>query len=230
MLARAIKNVTASPEELATGIRDQLAAARAGLGDLLRQQSEAAEKSVTSPAPAAVHDYDQAVAAVAAANAEVVRLETALAAVEARAASAVRQRQLAEQAGLRERVARILDQRLDVAKRFTGSLESLVRDFRELVDLSQRAYAAFPRVYGEPPEAVALGNTLIVRLVAAEMFRQGHVAPVWETVNGQRLMPSLPGPNAGFEFIEMPERIKPLADEIAEANRFAIATMEGKSP
>jgi hypothetical protein len=227
MLARAMKTVNAAPEALAADIREQLAAVQASVGDLERQQSEAAEASVTSPA--AVADYDRACAALAAAQAEIVRLETALAAVEAKATEATRQRLIAEQAGLRARVGKLLDQRLDAAKRFSGSLESLVRDFRELIDLSDKAYAAFPRLHGEPPEAVALGNTLIIRLVAAEMFRQGHVAPVTGREEVRRSMPSLPGPHASFEFIELPERIKPLADEIAEANRFGIAVMEGKA-
>jgi hypothetical protein len=228
MLARAVKNVTAAPEELAVGIRDQLALARAQLAELVRQQSEAAEASVTSPT--AVADYERATAALDSANAEIARLETGLAAVERKAAEAARQRLLAEQAGLRERVGRILDQRLDVAKRFTGSLELLVRDFRELVELSQKAHVAFPRINGEePPEAAALGDMLLVRFVAAELFRLGHVIPVTGREATGRLMPSLPGPKASFEFIEMPERIKPLADEIAECNRFAVATMEGRA-
>jgi len=226
MLAR-VKNLTAGPEELATGIRDQIATAQARVAELLLQQTAAAEASVTNPA--AVADYDRATAAVAAANAEVARLETALAAVELKAAEAARQRLLAEQAGLRERVSKILDQRLDVAKRFTGNLELLVRDFRDLVNLSDKAYVAFPRMYGEPPDAVALGNVLLVQLVAAEMFRQGHVAPITGQPTTGRPIPSLPGPKADYSFIELPERITPLADAIAEANKFAVATMEGRT-
>jgi hypothetical protein len=228
MLARAIKTMNAAPEELAGAIRDQLAVARAQVAELVRQQSETAEASVISPT--AVADYERATAALDAANAEIARLETALAAVELKSAEAARQRLLAEQAGLRQRVAKILDQRLDAANRFTGNLESLVRDFRELVELSQKAHVAFPRLNGsEPPEAIAIGDVLLVRLVAAEMFRLGHVVPTSGRQDAGRSMPSLPGPKASFEFIEMPERIKPLADEIAEANRFAVATMEGRA-
>lgn len=225
MLARAVKN--AAPEDLAGQIRDQIATAQARVVELQRQQTDAAEASIASPA--AVADYERLAAAGIAAAGEVVRLEKALAAVEAKALEAVRQRQLAEQAALRARVAKILGQRLEVSKRFSAHLKETVQDFRELVQLSEQAYAAYPRTFGEPSDAAALGNTLLVQLVAAEMFRVGHVIPTTGQPVTGRSMPSLPGPKASYEFLELPESIKPLADEIAAANQLAIANMEGRA-
>jgi hypothetical protein len=154
MIQRAIKNVTATPEELAAGIRDQLDAARASVADLVRQQNEAAEASVSSPT--AIADYEKLTASLATVTGDIRRLETALTTIEAKAAA--RKRVLAEQASLRARGARILDQRLEVARRLSVSVEALVRDWRELVELSSKAGAAYPRLYGDPSEAAAFGS------------------------------------------------------------------------
>jgi hypothetical protein len=223
MLARSPKN-RAPDEELAADIQNQLSAAKQQLSEALRKQADAAEASITNGQRA---EYDRAVAVVTTARGEIDRLEKALASVEAKVAELARQRRLTEQSGVRQRVGKILDLRLDAAKAFTEHLTLLVRDFQHLCELSNKAYVAFPRDGSEPPEGIALGNMELCSLVAGELFRLGNVPVITgrEGVGGKT--PSLPAPKSPN--LDRHDQIKPLADVIEQANRFAHSLMEGKN-
>ncbi len=215
------------PALLPEQIRERLAAAKARHGQLTIRQMELAEESVQSPE--VEKQYNQVVADMVAASGEIERLELALAGIERKAAQLQASEQLAEQTALRARVAKLLDQRMAPAKRFEAAIGEAVRCFREIVDLSDRALMAWPG--RQPDGGAAFSNLEISSLVAAELFRQGHVAIVTgRPPSGRREIPPLPAPKApGLEFIDMPERVKPLAAAIEEANAFAKKVMEGTS-
>jgi hypothetical protein len=208
------------PEEL----RDKIAAAKARFAQLTDQQAELAEASLTDTG--AEKRYHATVAELSTTDAEIRRLETALASIERKASEALSFQQAQEQERLREREARLLGERIPVAKEFSEHLALAVEAFRKLSELSDRAFMAFP---GQQPQGAALGNAELVGLIAAEMFRLGAVAPVTGRAQVGRGVPSLPAPKApGLEFLARPEAIKPLVAAIEEANTFAKAVMEGK--
>jgi hypothetical protein len=93
-----------------------------------------------------------------------------------------------------------------------------MQGFRDLIDLNERAYIAFPA--GTPPGGVAFGNGEL-QLVAGAMFRQGYVVSIvgGTPAIGQQ-MPSSPGPEVApsLQFLELPAKITPLSVAIEEEN------------
>jgi hypothetical protein len=220
LAARKIEPPVLMPEQ----IRERIATAKARHTELTARQMELAEQSVQSSD--VEKDYLKTIDDMAAAQADIERLELALAGMEKKAAQKFEAEQLAEQAALRARVSKILDQRVPSAKAFEVAIADAVRAFREIVDLSDRAAMAWP---GRQPEGgAALSNLEICTLVSSELFRQGHVAIVTgRPPTGRREPPPLPAPRApSLEFIDMPDRVPSIVAQIEQANAFAKMTLE----
>lgn len=206
-------------------IRERIAAARTRYESLTASQAAIAERSLQDEA--AEREYAKVIEEMTAASADIERMELALTGMQRKAAERLQADQLAEQSALCARVSKILDQRTQAAKAFTLAIGEAVRSFREMVDLSDKAFMAWPSP--QQPSGAAFSNAELVALAAAEMFKQGHVVPITgRPPTGRREIPPLPAPKApGLEFLELPERVKPLAESIEEANAFAKTLLEG---
>jgi hypothetical protein len=205
-------------------ILDLIAAKKAELPGLLKQQNDAAEQSIVSGDDSG---YQAAVAAVVACNTDIARLESALAGAEARNRAEAKAQRLATQAAARERVSKILDERVGTVAKIESAIAELVRGWHELIEQSDRALAAFPN--GPPPTGMALTNGELIQLVGAELFRQGATVPVTGRPQLERLPPTLPGPKSpDYMMIHQPEKITKLSVVIEQANNLARSIMENK--
>jgi hypothetical protein len=206
------------PEE----IRGRLGEARDRMSRLVADQMAAAE-DISETGDRRYREVCETMKAVAG---EVERYELALAGIEKKAAAELKESQLREQAALRQRVAVILDKRVSVAQAFEKALGEAVREFRALVELSDKAYCAWPAP--QHPGGVALGNDELCALVAAELYRLGAV-PV---VTGRPLTgkpPSLPPPRCpDIMLAGVPERIMPLVQALEQANQAGRDYLEGR--
>lgn len=217
---------TQSAAPLPEKVRGDLVAARDRMSDLVRQQAEAAEASITSPE--AEKRYFDICKQMAALDGDIGRLEAALVAMERRADEDLRADQIREQAALRQRVADVLDKRGAAAEAFSKAIGEAVRALHELASLSDRALMAWPGV--QPAGGVALTNAELLQLAASEMYRLGHtVVLTGRPPSGKRPPPSLPPPKCPtLQQLDMPESITPLADAIAAANACGRDYLEGR--
>jgi hypothetical protein len=205
-------------------ILEQIADLKAQKPELERRMGEEAELSVSSGDDTR---YNAAVDALVAHDQNVRRLEAALSGAEARSKEEARAQRLAAAASLRAHVGKLLDQRLPVAEKIEKAITDLVRGWRELIELSDKALTAYPG--GPPPSGLALSNSELITLVAGEMARLGNVPPITGRPVVGRQTPSLPAPRSpDFMLAGMPERITPLRVQIERANETARNHMEGK--
>jgi hypothetical protein len=219
-MAAPARKPQASPAE----ILDLIAARKAELPALLKRQNEEAERSITSNDES---EYRAAVDAVAAAHRDIERLQSAMVGANARSREQAEAQQRAAQAAVRERISKLLEQRLPVAEKIEKAITTLVQAWRELIEISDRALAAYPG--GPPPSGLALSNSELIILVAGEMARLGNVPPITGRPVIGRQIPSLPAPRSpDFMLQGMPERITPLRVAIERANETARNHMEGK--
>lgn len=220
MLARTKEAKPLLPEE----IRSRLADAGDKMARLVADQMAAAE-DIT---PAGDVKYQAVCTEMKAVAAEVERYELALAGLEKKAAEQLKAEQIREQAGLRQRVAAILDKRAGAAKEFKSALAGMVGAFRMLVELSDQAYCAWPGA--QPQGGAALSNAELLELVALELHRQGYrPIPTGGPPATRRPMPNLPGPRcADLMMRDMPEKIVPLSAAIEQANACGRDYLEGR--
>jgi hypothetical protein len=204
-------------------ILELIAARKAELPGLLSRQNEAAEQSITSGDEAG---YQAAVAAVTACNTDIARLQSALVGANARSREQAEAQQRAAQAAVRERVGKILEQRVATVARIESATAELVKGWRELVELSDRAHGQIP---GGALQGMALSNAELIQLLGAELFRQGSTPPVTGRPMLERMVPSLPPPKCpNYLWINQPEMIPKLSTAIEQANKTALNHMEGK--
>ena len=220
MTAPARKQSLPSPAELL----DLISARKAELPALLAKQNEAAEQSVTSGDET---EYQAAVAAVAAQHREIERLQSALVGANARSREMAEAQQRLAQAAARERFYKIIDHRSEIVAKIETAIGDLVKGWRELIELSDKAYTAYPN--GPPPTGMALTNGELIQLLGAELFRQGATVPVTGRPQLERLPPTIPGPKCpDFMLLHQPEKITKLSVVIEQANNLARSIMEGK--
>jgi hypothetical protein len=206
-------------------ILDLIATRKAELSGLLVKQNEAADQSITSGDDAG---YQAAVAAVAACNTDISRLQSALIGANARSREQAEAAQRAAAAAARERFYRIIDRRPAIVARIETAIGDLVKGWRELIELSDKAHGAFPN--GPPPIGIALSNGELVQLVGAELFRQGATVPVTGRPQLERLPPTIPGPKCpDFMLLNQPEKITKLSTAIEQATNLARSIMEAKA-
>jgi hypothetical protein len=219
MAAPARKQSLPSPAE----ILELIAAKKAELPGLLSRQNEAAEQSITSGDEAG---YQAAVAAVTACNTDIARLQSALVGAHARSREQAEAQQRAARAAQCERVSKILDERVATVAKIEAAIAELVRGWRELIELSDKALVAYPN--GPPPIGMALTNGELIQLLGAELFRQGATVPVTGRPQLARLPPTIPGPKCpDFMLLNQPEKITKLSVAIEQANNLARSIMEG---
>jgi hypothetical protein len=102
------------------------------------------------------------VAELTAVHQEIARLEAALTGAEARSKQQAKAQQIAAQAAVRARVGKLLDERLSAVTRIETAVTDLVKGWRELIQLSDKAFVAFPN--GPPPSGTALTNAELIQL------------------------------------------------------------------
>jgi hypothetical protein len=206
------------PEE----IRERLEAARARISELLVEQQRAAADSFSAEGE---ERYQKIIAEMASTSGEVDRLEAALAGMQRQAEEKASAEQRAVQQELRDRVAKLLDRRVDAARKFEASIRAAVAALGELSSLSNDAYAAWP---GPSPPDV-LGQTEITHLISHELFRLGVKPMVTGGISpGRYRPPDLPAPKSpGFEYTDQPERVPALVGSIEQANAHAKNILEG---
>jgi hypothetical protein len=205
-------------------ILEQIEALRAQEPELNQRMEEEAELSVTSGDETR---YKAAVDAKVAHHQNITRLEAALAGAEARTKQEARAQQLAAQAAVRARVGKVLDERLATVAKIESAIGDLVKGWRELIELSDKAYAAYPN--GPPPSGMALSNMELIQLVGAELYRQGATVPITGRPIVERLPPTIPGPKCpDYMLLLQPQKIVPLSTAIERANELARNVMEGK--
>jgi len=207
-----------------TEILDLIAARKGELPGLLSRQNEAAEQSIVSGDDAG---YQAAVAAVAAHHREIERLQSALVGANARSREMAEAQQRLAQAAARERFYKIIDHRSEIVAKIETAIGDLVKGWRELIELSDKAYAAY--LNGPPPTGMALTNGELIQLLGAELFRQGATVPVTGRPQLERLPPTIPGPKCpDYMMLNQPEKIVKLSVVIEQANNLARSIMEGK--
>jgi hypothetical protein len=220
-MARKSEPATLSPAE----ILEQLEALRAQEPALNRRMEEEADLSITSGDDT---QYRAAVDALAAHHADKARLEAALSGAEARTEAEAKAQRLAARAAQVERVGKFLDQRTAIVEKIETAVGELVKEWRALIALSDKAYAAFPN--GPPPQGMALQNMELTQLLAAELYRQSAVAPITGRPQLERQPPTLPSPRCpNHLLLAQPEKITPLRVEIERANNLARSIMEQKA-
>jgi hypothetical protein len=198
-------------------LKEQAAAAQ------LRQY-QLAEKSVTDNS--AVAEYNAVADELATLSGDIARLSVALTSIETRAANEAAAGHAAEGAALRQRVVAMLDESLEAARSFEVSLGAAVRAFRSLIAIRERAWNAWP---GPPPIGLSLVGGEIIKLIAAEMYRQSPSPPLTGGAT-RRGMLALPAPKSPrLELLDQPERIASLVSEIEQANAAAKQALEGVS-
>jgi hypothetical protein len=191
---------------------------------LMQRQAEEAELSISSGDDSR---YLAVVGEMAALDQEIKRLESALVGAEARSKQQAKAQQFAAQAAVRARVGKLLDERLTTVTRIETAIGDLVKGWRQLVELSDKAFVAFPN--GPAPAGPALTNAELIQLVGAELYRQGATVPITGRPVAERLTPTLPGPKCpDYMLLAQPEKITPLSTAIEQANALARNIMEGK--
>jgi hypothetical protein len=121
-----------------------------------------------------------------------------------------------------------LKPRLVAAEEFSKHFAAAVECYRTLAKLSSEALTA-SGLSLPPAETAAMLNVLAIKLVTShEMFRMGAVVVVTGRPFDGQSIPSLPSPQApDLRFVNQPERIAPLVDTIAVANRYTLEAMRG---
>jgi hypothetical protein len=205
-------------------ILDLIAARKAELPALLKEQTEAAEQSITSGDKT---QYCSAVDAVKAAHADIERLQVALIGATARSREAAEARQRAAQAAIRERFYKRIDERLPLARKIEGKITELVHLWHEWIAVNTKAYEEYPN--GPPPTGLGLTNSEALHQFAAELYRQGGVAPVTGRPQLERLPPTIPGARCpDFMMLAQPEKIASFSGVIGQANAHARTVVESK--
>jgi hypothetical protein len=129
VVARKTHPAAPAPEE----IRARLAEAKNKMARLLVDQAAAAEDI----SPAGDVKYQAVCDAIKAASIEVERFELALAGIERKQADQLKADQVREQAALRARVAKLLDDRIPVARRFEAAVGAAVEALHELASFER---------------------------------------------------------------------------------------------
>jgi hypothetical protein len=218
-MATALRKPPPSPAE----ILELIEAKKAQVPVLTLRQAEEAEASISSGDDTR---YNSVVAEMSSLHAEIVRLESALVGAEARSKQQAKAQQLAAQAAVRARVSKLLDERLSSVTKIETAIVDLVKGWRELIQLSDKAFVAYPN--GPPPSGTALTNAELIPLVAAELYRLGATVPITGRPVTERLAPTLPGPKCpDYMLLAQPEKIVPLSTAIEQSNALTRNLMNG---
>ncbi len=111
-------------------------------------------------------------------------------------------------------------------------MRELVKNMRELTELSERARAGFAvhsasaQAAADSPDGAAMSAIAITQMLANEQFRVSCV-PFRGGRPGERAPPSLPGSKCPkLEWQLTPEKVTPFAERIKLASEFAVETLK----
>lgn len=147
-----------------------------------------------------------------------------------------------QQASYLARFAKLQAARVVSAGKVQENVRDLVKNMRDLTELSERArtgfavHSASAQAAADNPDGAAMSAIAITQMLATELFRVSCV-PFRGGRPGERTPPSLPGSKCPkLEWQLTPEKVTPFADRMKLAADYATTTLKaeirapGKSP